>query len=645
MSPTFSSVAQSVLTAALLASTSLGEARQGPAGFERELVLDVGRIAVQDSGADAARVAGQLSEFGIAAKDIVRWPIEGWWLVSVPDSARTGEGVHALVEAIALSSNLDFVTPVFVGDEAGPLFPTRDLLVRVADPASAERLGLDHGRFGTVRDREVGGMAGVFRIESPDRNGSRVLDAASVLARDADVIFAEPDMIFTGRGGHVPNDPGFPLCWGLDNTGQAGGTADMDMDGPEAWEHSLGSASVVVVVIDTGVQLDHPDLHQIPGTDTTSNGPGGGGGPRNAFESHGTTVAGCVSATIDNSLGTVGIAPGCVSASVRAFIGVASDGSWTTQASWTVDALAWAQSIGARVTNNSNVYGFQSSVIAAKYQDTWNAGIVHFACAGNDAASTLSYPASIPVVNSVMALQRQGQRASFSNIGPGIDFAAPGLDVYTTDRTGADGYESGDYATVFGTSYASPYAAGVAALVISKMPGASPALVEQILRDSCVDLGAPGYDTTFGHGFVNARRALIKTCDMPLVYCSTSPNSVGPGATMNHAGSPSISANDLTLIASNCPPNTAGLFYFGSMSTQAPFGNGFRCVAGVTFRIPVVVVNVFGDAVHALDIPSVPSAAGIAAGTTRLFQFWYRDPAGGGAGFNSSDGLQVKFCP
>src|SRR5262249_7412060 len=153
----------------------------------------------------------------------------------------------------------------------------------------------------------------------------------------------------------------------------------------------------------------------------------------------------------------------------RAFISNNScDNSWTTMSSWTVNALAWAQSIGARVSNNSNKYGslVQSSAIAAEYLFTRGMGMVHFAAAGNDTNNAIVYPASLPGVNAVAAVAEGGALASFSNHGTGLAFSAPGVQIYTTDRTGANGYTNGDYVFSFGTSVASPYAAGVAALVL-----------------------------------------------------------------------------------------------------------------------------------------------------------------------------------
>jgi len=127
--------------------------------------------------------------------------------------------------------------------------------------------------------------------------------------------------------------------------------------------------------------------------------------------------------------------------------------------------------------------------------------------------------------------------------------------------------------------------------------------------------------------------------------CVGAPNSVGAGSVMTWAGTSSVTSNDLTLIATGCPVNAAGIFYFGSTATQVVFGNGFRCITGSTIRLGVTNANLFGEAVEALDLYALPGGAQIQAGETRRFQFWYRNPAAGGAGFNSSDLLNVRFCP
>ncbi len=128
-------------------------------------------------------------------------------------------------------------------------------------------------------------------------------------------------------------------------------------------------------------------------------------------------------------------------------------------------------------------------------------------------------------------------------------------------------------------------------------------------------------------------------------YCLTSPNSIGPGAIMSATGSSSISSNDLTLISSSCPANQFGLFYFGPNQSQTTFGNGFKCVGGALVRFPVLHTDPFGVASMAVDYTDLPGSSQIGVGDTYYFQLWYRDPLGGGAFFNLSDGLSISFCP
>lgn len=131
----------------------------------------------------------------------------------------------------------------------------------------------------------------------------------------------------------------------------------------------------------------------------------------------------------------------------------------------------------------------------------------------------------------------------------------------------------------------------------------------------------------------------------PQTYCSSSPNSVDPfGAIMGWAGTTLISNNNFTLTTASVPPNAACLYYFGPNQAFASFGNGYRCIGSPVSRFPVMNASPFGDAAYTLNFTSGPAST-IPANSTRNFQLWYRNPAGGGAGFNLSDGLSVVFCP
>lgn len=134
------------------------------------------------------------------------------------------------------------------------------------------------------------------------------------------------------------------------------------------------------------------------------------------------------------------------------------------------------------------------------------------------------------------------------------------------------------------------------------------------------------------------------SCAIPASYCTGSPNSAGPGARMGFAGTSNVTANDLVLLASGCPPNKNGIFFYGPNAAQNPYGNGFVCVGSPLFRLqPPVTADNNGLATRALDLGNLPAGGGIAAGDVRKFSFWYRDPTLG-AGFNFSDGLSIAFC-
>ncbi len=468
------------------------------------LVLNPERVAARGLAAADWRTES------IEATALQPWPIADWVLADLPqaNSGSPIDRVRQVVGRLAGRTRNGFVSPVFVGLYGGPVIVTPVLLVAFEEGhrGGSARSIIESFAELTILAEDWADMPGSYKVEVLTTNAFRVLDLAVALIQCGGVRHAEPDWIFTGRSAHTPDDPGFPEQWGLHNTGQNGGVADMDMNAPEAWVITMGISSIQVLVIDDGVQQDHPDISQNGGADLTSEGPGDGG-PTNGWDTHGTPVAGCVSATIDNALGVAGIAPYCPSVSARTFIST-GPGSWTSQASWTVDALAFGETIGVRVTNNSNGYGFTHQDIDDKYQATRDAGMVHFASAGNDSSSVITYPASLPTVLAIGSITRTGAPSDFSNYGPDIAFTAPGSEILSTDRTGTDGYSDGDFATVQGTSFASPYSAGIAALLLSLSPGLDADQVETALRNGAKDLGIPGFDTTYGWGLLDARGAL-----------------------------------------------------------------------------------------------------------------------------------------
>ncbi|MHC5003308.1 MAG: S8 family serine peptidase, partial [Planctomycetota bacterium] len=479
-------------------------------GRTTSLRLDPEHIAILSEPLEQS-----LPGLGIGKQDVAPIVIDGWSTAVVPDALRTVQGVEALLAAAAERPQVRFVSPVLLAEHFGPLIVTPDILVGFQPGVDAERARavLAASNAGAVTDAALGGIEGLFKLRSAAMTGLDVLAAANALARHPDVRFAEPDMIFTGRGSGYPTDPGFALCWGLHNSGAAW---DADIDAPQAWEITTGDPSITVVIIDTGVDPAHPDINQVPGVDTTSQSAENPlGAPVSECDNHGTPVAGCVSAMI-NGIGTVGVAPDCTIASGRSFISnLNCGGSWSAQFSWSAETIGWAHANGARVTNNSNVYGGPSAAVEMAYETTRLDGVVHFAAAGNDPAEGVRYPASLPTVNAVAALAPDGDIAGFSAPGAELAIAAPGQALHLADRTGAAGWVPGDYVIASGTSFASPYAAGVAALILSASPELSALDVESLMYDTAVDYGDPGFDTSFGHGVVNACAALGGDCGEP----------------------------------------------------------------------------------------------------------------------------------
>ncbi len=488
--------------------------------FDTPVALDLNprQVAVLRSGASArAAVANTLTTIaGVAPDAVEAFPIEGWSIGHLDPTQRASSDIRQMTDDLANDNSITFASPVFVGLDGGPVIITQDILVQFADTVSHDDAAQTLAELGAgeVLEDSFGGIDNAYRVRSLSRSGFDVLEAANRLAVRDDVVFAEPDVMFTGTSAQAPPDDAFFFSlWGLENTGQFGGVAGMDMQALDAWDLQEGDSSIIVVVFDSGVQQDHPDINQRPGDDFTTDN--ADGGPVNACDRHGTAVAGCITGLKGNAIGISGIAPGCRVASARCLISTLDcTGNWTSQASWTVSGLNWAAAIGARVTNNSNGYGFVSSAIASKYQSTRGQGIVHFASSMNDGASSIGYPASISSVNAIGSIDDDGDRSSFSNFGTGLALVGPGRTIQTTDRTGANGYNSSDYLVISGTSFASPYAAGVAALAISMTPSLTTIQVESILQSTARDLGSAGYDTSYGHGLVQAHDAVVEAFNL-----------------------------------------------------------------------------------------------------------------------------------
>ncbi|MDX8551871.1 S8 family serine peptidase, partial [Methanospirillum purgamenti] len=309
----------------------------------------------------------------------------------------------------------------------------------------------------------------------------------------------------SGSTSSISNDPYASYLWGLHNTGQTGGTADADIDAPEAWAVTKGSTSVIVGVVDSGVDYNHPDLkaNVIGGYNAIT-------GTTNPMDDngHGTHCAGTIGAVGNNGIGVVGVN---WNVKIMPLKFLDEDGyGYTSDA---IEAFGWGYSRGVRIFSNSwGGYGTDTALQDAisQYSDA-----LFICAAGNDGSNTDVYPQSpsaLPNANiiAVAATDHRDNLASFSNYGAStVDVAAPGVSIYST-------YPGSSYAYMDGTSMATPHVAGVAALVKAVNSGYTVAQVKQaILSGVDVKSGLSGKCVTGGR--VNAGNLLKDISSMDLV--------------------------------------------------------------------------------------------------------------------------------
>jgi subtilisin family serine protease len=312
----------------------------------------------------------------------------------------------------------------------------------------------------------------------------------------------------------VPNDPRFGSQWGLTR-----------IECPGAWDLETGDPGIVVAVIDTGVDLNHPELAPllVAGQDLVDFTPGSIPKPGWVFEGdftgvdadaqdevgHGTHVAGTICCRTNDAVGVAGVAWNVRLMPVKVLARIRQTATGRVSGSGSAVHIAagirWAVDHGARVLNMS-LGGYADTTVereAVAYAVSRGAVVV--AAMGNDDTATPSYPAAYPGVIAVAATDSGDRRASFSNRGPHIDLAAPGVGVLST-------YWDNTYATADGTSMASPHVAGVAALMLSRNGSLTADQVGNLLRSTAKPLRDTAADPVpndrYGHGLVQAAAAV-----------------------------------------------------------------------------------------------------------------------------------------
>ena len=396
--------------------------------------------------------------------------------------------------------------------------------------------------------------------------GAGVAAEVASYASERGVVYAEPNYIANAALA-VPNDPSYAADWGMDKV--------RAVEGWTAYPGSYAtSGGAPVAIVDTGVQSTHPDLSgrvdTTAGADCTGSANTCIAGSAGDDNGHGTHVAGIAGAATNNGTGVAGIAFSSRLIPVKV---LNSSGSGTYAS--IANGINWAVSKGARVINMSLGGTGYSQTLCDAVAAAVQSGVVVVAAAGNSDSSVASYPAACPGAIGVAATDSSDARAGYSNFGaPNVFVSAPGSSIYST-------YYNSAYATLSGTSMASPFVAGLAALLVGQVPTRTPGDVKQLLATTSDKVGGATYgsdpygtcsgctwNADFGYGRIDAARAL---------GVAAPPPPPPPGSTVT--ATPVASGDDGTVAQTGVtyPPsagtsaNTNGVVTVGRRSVHTGF--------------------------------------------------------------------------
>lgn len=431
----------------------------------------------------------------------------------------------------------------------------------------------------------------------------------------------------------VPSDPLYADHWGHNNTSQmisydwsvhdhvgpTVGTVGFDANAQAAWDEAqgYGSSGVVIAIIDSGVEVGHPDLSQVAGYDYGDNDSNPDDDSSSA--GHGTACAGVAAAKANNGLGATGIAPNCKIMPLKV-----ANSAGSMYFSSIQNALYYAADNGADIASMSLGAAISSdSATDTALQYAYNAGVTLLAATGNENASTISYPAINQYVIAVGAASPCGDRkrssSSSSEVNTGVstdpngytcdgerwwgsnygvttqdsnaavDVIAPTI-LPTTDLLGSAGYDGSDYSMWFnGTSCATPYAAGVCALIKSAYPSYTPAQIRDRITSTAEDVtsveSGSGWDRYTGYGMVDAAAAV------------GGGGPVGNPPVAAFSGTPTSGDNPLTVSFSDASTNspTSWSWTFGDGGTSSAANPNHTYYSAGTYTVSLTVSNAYGS--------------------------------------------------
>lgn len=381
-----------------------------------------------------------------------------------------------------------------------------------------------------------------FPLEVP------ISDVVAELEKLPFVDFAEAN--FVRYLDFIPNDPLYSAQWHLTRVGAN-----------RAWDYTRGASDIVISIVDSGVDILHNDLmanrwvnpgedlngdgiiqpSEINGVDDDGNSKiddfygwdftGNDNNPTDPFiwetGGHGTHVAGCASAVLNNGIGVA--APGGFARIMSNRCGTANNPG-TINGALGHSAWSYSRISGANIINNSWGGASYSQAEQNTFTSCWNSGMLIFGSAGNEGTSSPRYPANYTYGIAVAATNQSDQKADFSSYGTWVEISSPGTNIWSTVNSSTNSYD-----WTQGTSMASPVAAGCAALLWSVMPGALNSNVRDVLYETASNIypSNPSYTGQLGAGLINVGNAVESR--FPLIALTqtvvrdTLPNGNGDG--------------------------------------------------------------------------------------------------------------------
>ncbi|MBA7512202.1 hypothetical protein ES705_04206 [subsurface metagenome] len=377
-----------------------------------------------------------------------------------------------------------------------------EILVKFKAEVKKETIDKINEKFGVEIKKKLR-IKNTYRLKVPP---AKINEMLKKYREDLNnVEYAEPNYI--RKAFRTPNDTQMPSQWGI-----------TQIQAPDAWDTETGKASIVIAILDTGVDYDHEDLSGNMWDDGGGNcGKDFVNGDNNPDddhgESHGTHCAGIAAAVTNNSTGIAGVS---WKSKIMAVKVLYADGSGTL--SDEIDGIDYAANNDADIISMSfgtTGYPIPSDLERDAINDAYSEGCLLVAASGNENQSYVAYPAAYDNVIAVGATNQSDERCDpvdwgagyGSNYGAELDVVAPGHNILSTVQMGT-GPLGSNYDSMGGTSMATPFVSGLAALILSQLGGLAPSDVRRIIEKTADDIWPPGLDQKTGWGRINAYNAL-----------------------------------------------------------------------------------------------------------------------------------------